>query len=45
MPSLIQLSCFFFQIAQAELASLISAMGHVDTLAASGIKLGGEKYM
>jgi hypothetical protein len=35
----------FFQISQAELASLLSSMGKVESLAASGIKLGGEKYM
>ena len=34
-----------FQIAQAELASLISSMTQVDTLDASGINLVGEKYM
>lgn len=32
-------------IAQAELASLLSSLGKVDALASGGIKLGGEKYM
>ena len=36
---------FLFQISQAELASLLTSMGKVDALAATGIKLGGEKYM
>jgi hypothetical protein len=34
-----------FQISQAELASLLSAMGKVESLASTGIKLHGEKYM
>ena len=34
-----------FQVSQAELASLISSMGHVESMAAGGIKLGGEKFM
>ena len=35
----------FFQITQAELASIVSSMGKVKVLAASGTRLGGEKYM
>jgi hypothetical protein len=36
---------FLFQITQAELVTLLTNMGKVDAMAASGIKLGGEKYM
>ena len=32
-------------ISQAELVTLLTNMNKVDAMAASGIKLGGEKYM
>jgi len=35
----------FFQITQVELADLLGSMASVDTLAASGVRLGGVKYM
>lgn len=33
------------QITQADLQAFLAAMGSVETLAANGIRLGGEKYM
>jgi hypothetical protein len=41
----IMMNQILLQITQTELASLLTSMGKVDALAATGIKLGGEKYM